>query len=298
MVIVGAGVIGLASAWRAAQAGLRVRVIERAEPGSGASGVAAGMLAPVGEATWGEEALLDAALASHAMWPEFVAELAEAGGDESSLIRNGALHVALDADEAAELRRRFDLMRSLGLEAEWLTGRECRELEPGLGPSAYAGNIRAARGRGRSRRDHRGAPRARARRAGAEIVSGRRRHRSHRGRRARSGASSTEDGAEHLAESTVLAAGAWSGTVAWLPESALASGPARQGPDHHAARAARRSRWQGASSSPRGSISCPALTAGSSRARPSRRWASMRPVTAGGVFELAPRVLSRPARRR
>ncbi|HYH61097.1 MAG TPA: FAD-dependent oxidoreductase, partial [Solirubrobacterales bacterium] len=131
-VVVGAGVIGLSCAWRAAQRGLAVRVLERAEPGSGASGVAAGMLAPVGEATWGEEALLDAALASHAMWPEFAAELDEAGGAESSLLRNGALHVALDADEAAEQRRRFDLMRSLGLEAEWLAGRECRELEPGL----------------------------------------------------------------------------------------------------------------------------------------------------------------------
>jgi phytoene dehydrogenase-like protein len=32
--IVGAGVIGLACAWRAAQAGLRVRVLERDAPGA------------------------------------------------------------------------------------------------------------------------------------------------------------------------------------------------------------------------------------------------------------------------
>ena len=163
-------------------AGLRVRVLERAEPGSGASGVAAGMLAPVGEATWGEEALLDAALASHAMWPEFAAELAEAGEAESSLLRNGALHVALDADEAAELRRRFDLMRSLGLEAEWLTGRECRELEPGLGPSAYAGRPCAARGRRRSGRGRRGAS-ARVRGGGRRDRQRRRGHRRRLGRR-------------------------------------------------------------------------------------------------------------------
>ena len=30
----------------------------------------------------------------------------------------GALHVALDRDEAGELRRRHDLQRELGLEAE------------------------------------------------------------------------------------------------------------------------------------------------------------------------------------
>ena len=218
MVIVGAGVIGLASAWRAAQAGLRVRVIERAEPGSGASGVAAGMLAPVGEATWGEEALLDAALASHAMWPEFVAELADAGGDESSLKRDGALHVAFDADEAAELRRRFDLMRSLGLDAEWLTGRQCRELEPGLGPSAYAGTF-APHEAGVDPIAIITALRRACERAGAEVMAGT----EVTGRIADGGAIRgvvTADGDEHPAESTVLAAGAWSGTVSWLPDSA------------------------------------------------------------------------------
>ena len=218
-VVVGAGVIGLACAWRAAQSGLNVRVIERSEPGSGASGVAAGMLAPVGEATWGEEALLEAALASHAMWPDFAAELAEAQDAESSLVRNGALHVALDADEAGELRRRFDLMRSLGLEAEWLTGRECRDLEPGLGPSAYAG-AHAPHEMGVDPVAIVAALRGACESEGVEIVTG----------SAVSGALwdgdaicgvTTGDGAEHRAETVVLAAGAWSGTTSWLPDAAL-----------------------------------------------------------------------------
>ena len=58
VVVVGGGVIGLACAWRAAQRGLRVLVLERDTPGAGASGVAAGMLAPVTEADFGEEELL------------------------------------------------------------------------------------------------------------------------------------------------------------------------------------------------------------------------------------------------
>ncbi len=45
----------------------------------------------------------------------------------------GALHVALDRDEAEGLRRRYELHRELGLDSEWLAGRACRELEPGLG---------------------------------------------------------------------------------------------------------------------------------------------------------------------
>ena len=217
--IVGAGVIGLACAWKAAQRGLRVRVLERSEPGSGASGVAAGMLAPVGEATWGEEALLEAALASHAMWPEFAATLAEAGESESSLVRNGALHVALDADEAAGLRRRFDLMRSLGLEAEWLTGRESRSLEPGLGPSAYAG-AHAPHEAGVDPAAVVRALRRAGEREGVEVVTG-----ATVGRALWDGESicgvATDDGDEHRAAAVVLAAGAWSGSVAWLPDAAL-----------------------------------------------------------------------------
>src|SRR5207245_4956993 len=53
--------------------------------------------------------------------------------------RRGALHLALDRDEAAELRRVHDLQRSLGLGAEWLPPRRCRALEPGLTPSFNGG---------------------------------------------------------------------------------------------------------------------------------------------------------------
>jgi len=47
--------------------------------------------------------------------------------------------VALDRDEAGELRRRHELQQELGLEAEWLTPTRCRELEPGLTPTFVAG---------------------------------------------------------------------------------------------------------------------------------------------------------------
>src|SRR5919106_3328682 len=90
-VIVGGGVIGLACAWFAALRGLRVRVLERGQPGDGASGVAAGMLAPVGEATWGEDELLDFALGSHARWQRFAEELEDASGRDAGFIELGAV---------------------------------------------------------------------------------------------------------------------------------------------------------------------------------------------------------------
>ena len=133
-VVIGGGAIGLASAWRIARRGLSVLVAERHRPGAGASGVAAGMLAPVTEAEFGEEALLRANLASAELWPAFAAELEEQTGARSGFRETGALVVAADRDDAEELRRLYGFQRSLGLEAEWLTPREARRLEPGLSP--------------------------------------------------------------------------------------------------------------------------------------------------------------------
>src|SRR6478735_5002072 len=139
VVAVGGGVIGLSCAWRLAQRGARVAVVERDEPGCGATRVAAGMLAPVGELTFGEPELLELTLAAARLYPEFVAELEAASGEATGYEQLGALHVALDRDEAAQLRRVHDLQRSLELAAEWLPPRKCRDLEPGLPPSFHGG---------------------------------------------------------------------------------------------------------------------------------------------------------------
>src|SRR5215218_5486551 len=98
-IFVGGGVIGLACAWRAARAGARVCVLERDHPAAGATGVAAGMLAPVGEASWGEEALLSLNLDSLRRWPVFARELEADAGAGIGFSQSGALHVALDRDE-------------------------------------------------------------------------------------------------------------------------------------------------------------------------------------------------------
>lgn len=221
VVVVGAGAIGLACAWRAAQAGLRVRVLERDRSGAGASGVAAGMLAPVGEATWGEDLLLEAALASHAAWPAFAAELAEASGVETGFVAGGALHVALDPDEAAELRRRFDLMQSLNLEAEWLMGSECRAIEPGLAPSVRGG-VLAPHEYGIDPGGLVGALVAACARAGVQIAEGADVSEAILDGDRLAGVA-TADGRRHEAEHTVLATGAWSGGLEWLPPGARPS---------------------------------------------------------------------------
>jgi glycine oxidase len=144
-VVIGAGLIGLACAWRAARRGFSVLVVERGDaPGCGASGVAAGMLAPVTEADFGEERSLRLNLAGFERWAGFAAELAERTGLSTGYRESGALVVAADRDDLEELRRLFELQRSLGLEVEWLSPSGCRRLEPGLSPR-IAGGILAPR---------------------------------------------------------------------------------------------------------------------------------------------------------
>ncbi|MCW2607268.1 MAG: glycine oxidase ThiO [Frankiales bacterium] len=133
VVMAGGGVIGLAVAWRAAQAGLSVRVVDPA-PGSGASRAAAGMLAPVTEASYGEEALTALARASVARYPAFVAELEQASGLPVPLRTAGTLLVGFDEDDVRVLADLSEHHRELGLVAERLTPREARRREPSLSP--------------------------------------------------------------------------------------------------------------------------------------------------------------------
>jgi glycine oxidase len=139
-VVIGAGLIGLSCAWRARQRGLSVLVVDRAAaPGAGTSDVAAGMLAPVTEMDFGEEAPLRLNMLARERWAAFAAELEKATGLPTGYRDSGALVVAADRDDAEALRRLHELHRSLGLASEWLTPSRCRELEPGLSPRIAGG---------------------------------------------------------------------------------------------------------------------------------------------------------------
>lgn len=95
IVVAGGGVIGTAIAWRAAGAGLDVIVVDP-ESGDAASQVAAGMLAPVSESLFGEDALLALNLLAVRRFGPFAAELEAATGRDVGLRREGTLAVAYD----------------------------------------------------------------------------------------------------------------------------------------------------------------------------------------------------------
>lgn len=217
VVVVGGGIIGLVTAWRAAQRGLTTTVVDPA-PGGGAAQVAAGMLAAVTELHHGEQTLLGLNLESARRYPDFVAELTELTGRDLGYRRCGTLAVALDADDRAELRELHALQRRSGLESEWLSGRECRRLEPMLAPGVRGGL--------RVDGDHQIDPRRLAgalvdacvragvvlRRTWAERLDV---------RRGRAVSVLDSDGDELAAGSIVLAGGSLSGRLAGVPEAVL-----------------------------------------------------------------------------
>ena len=136
VVVVGAGAIGLSIAWRAAQRGLGVVVLDRGRVGQGTSHYAAGMLAPVAEVTPGEEPLLELGLRSARQYPRFVEELLEASGaGDVGYTSCGTLLVARDADEAEALERELALRHRFDLRVERLRPSEARRREPGLAPA-------------------------------------------------------------------------------------------------------------------------------------------------------------------
>ncbi|MGI3780833.1 MAG: glycine oxidase ThiO [Janthinobacterium lividum] len=138
VVVIGGGLIGTATAWRLAAAGLDVTLVV-GERSAAASRVAAGMLAPVTETTFTERALLALNQASSRRWPTFSAEVVEASGQPSGLRQGPTLSVASDPDDSARLRTFADYLDRQGLEHERLVSRECRALEPLLAPTVRSG---------------------------------------------------------------------------------------------------------------------------------------------------------------
>jgi glycine oxidase len=140
VVVVGAGVVGTTAAWVAARDHVaREVVLVDPAPGSGASWVAGGMLAPITEAWPGERDLLELGAASLARWPAFAAAVEQASGRPVGLRRAGTLAVVVDAADREDLDRVVEHLRAWGRDAERLTGRETRRREPALGPAVRAG---------------------------------------------------------------------------------------------------------------------------------------------------------------
>lgn len=115
--IIGAGIIGSSIAWRLAQAGARVRLVDAGTLGGEASSAGAGMLAPGGEfdrdSHWARMALQ-----SLRMYPAFVHDLEAESGIRIDFGICGALDVACSADELANATDRARRQAELGIPSQ------------------------------------------------------------------------------------------------------------------------------------------------------------------------------------
>ena len=130
--------IGLSIAWKASAAGHGVTVVDPS-PGHGASWAAAGMLAPVGEAHFGEGDLTRLNVVAARAWPGFVRHLEEASGMAVHYRTGGTLLVAADASDRDATDDVLAYQLELGLAAHRLNSTQCRAAEPLLAPGISGG---------------------------------------------------------------------------------------------------------------------------------------------------------------
>lgn len=121
--VIGAGLIGLASALEIAGRGCTVALVAQPRPGE-ASIAAAGMLAPSVERATGPAHHF--AMASRDRYPAFLDALDERTGRRVPLNRLGVLQVAVNTAGVRGLRR------GMPPHAQWLDQRQLAELEPAL----------------------------------------------------------------------------------------------------------------------------------------------------------------------
>jgi glycine oxidase len=138
VVVIGGGLIGCSIALRLAQARLRVLVIDRAAPLVEASGAAAGMLAPQGEMTE-PDPFFEMCMASRALYPDFAAEVESLSGEKVGYRDSGAVLVAADDAEQAELEHIYQAQSRLGLPIERWTGDDLNRAVPGLSADVRLG---------------------------------------------------------------------------------------------------------------------------------------------------------------
>lgn len=133
VVIIGGGIIGSAIAFRMARSGVKVAVVDRAEPAAEASGAAAGMIAPQGEMLEPDH-FFELSKTSRDLYPDFATEVEDLTEEDIHYRQDGTLLVAIDEDECKELEQIYTHQTRLGLPLERLTGATAAKRVAGLSP--------------------------------------------------------------------------------------------------------------------------------------------------------------------
>ncbi len=145
VVVIGAGLIGLATAFELGERGATVRVYDRGEPGRAASWAGAGMLAPYTERV-GDEALLEFCASALREYPAFVERVHAASGIDPHLRLNGVVHAAFSDADLERLRRHAQELAARNVPTEMLDRSTLLSAEPWLGSHVTGGLIVSGEG--------------------------------------------------------------------------------------------------------------------------------------------------------
>jgi glycine oxidase len=136
--VLGAGIAGLSIANELTNRGWTVTIV--ADPKVPATSlVAAGMLAPGGELTYGEDWFAGFQSSAATYWQTFAQELERDSGFDVVYERRSTLLVAATRGDLGELDRLYRYHLDLGMSAEMLTSTKVGESEPTLAPRMAGG---------------------------------------------------------------------------------------------------------------------------------------------------------------
>ncbi|GLB61652.1 glycine oxidase ThiO [Cytobacillus sp. NCCP-133] len=130
-VIVGGGINGSSIAFQLAKRGLKAAILEQGKIAEKASGAAAGILGAQTELTE-DGPLFRLACKSRSMYRSLIPELEELSQVHIGYRNKGMYKVAADKDQETELKRIIESQRKAGELAEWLSVEELTKREPAI----------------------------------------------------------------------------------------------------------------------------------------------------------------------
>ncbi|HVB77142.1 MAG TPA: glycine oxidase ThiO [Candidatus Nitrosotalea sp.] len=133
VLVIGGGVVGCGAAYALARRGSEITLLERSSVGSGASGAAAGMLAPLAESR-SQDAFAEFGSSALAGFGSWLAEVQEAAGMSADVFAHGSVVLAAGDAQAAELADRLSWQRTLDPTALYLDRGQLGGLVSGLSP--------------------------------------------------------------------------------------------------------------------------------------------------------------------
>lgn len=129
IVVLGGGIIGLASAYECQKRGHDVILLEKTECGGQASGAAAGMLAPYSEIGEDPDDFFLLCLKSLEIYPEWIEEVKNISGMDFEFTNSGTLYCVYHEADLLALETRLSWQKPFGTQAEIIAGEPLFKLE-------------------------------------------------------------------------------------------------------------------------------------------------------------------------